>query len=137
MPRPKLDTDVPLTEARRRLPALILRVQDPRRFVILTRHGEPVAGLVSMDELFRIFDAWDMDRMEAGRYRPGWMRRGKDDKLMTRQEAAERVRRVQLDRKMEREVLAEGGMAPVPGGEVAEEAALPPKRRRWWRFRRG
>lgn len=70
-------------------------------------------------------DEWAVSR----RYMPVEMH------ASTQHEAAEMIQKIRLDRRMEREVLRNQGMEPIPGGEVVAEipvAVDPPKRRRWW-----
>ena len=45
-----------LTEARSRLGELCTLAQDPRHPIVLTRHGRPLAALVSIAEVKRIWD---------------------------------------------------------------------------------
>lgn len=138
---------VSTTDARDQLSAIITRVQDPRAFCILTRHGKSVAAIVSMAEMKRIMTQQDIEDISAGRHRPVMFRLGRGGH-MTNAEAAEAVQKAQLDRRMEREVLATAGLQPVPGGELVLEAEpvhpeAPPgptaasaggERRAWWRF---
>ena len=51
----------------------------------------------------------------------------------TNAEAAQAILKVQMDRRMEREVLARAGKTPVPGGEVEVEAEVARSRWRWVR----
>lgn len=130
---------VSVSEARRRLSEIVMRVQDPRGFCVLTRHGEPVAGIVSMAELQRIWDLTDLEEvgprspLTGGRSHfravPGGMVQGPKG-LMTYREAAERVQRVQMDRAAETAVLRAGGLRPVEGGELAS-APVVEERRGW------
>lgn len=124
--------------ARDQLSAIITRVQDPREFCVLTRHGRPVAAIVSMTELKRIWLDEEIEDISSGKHYPAKFIWGPTTKYATNAEAAAAIHKVQLDRKMEREVLARAGKAPVPGGEVVMEmeVAVPVERprRRWWRF---
>ncbi|MEL7026594.1 MAG: type II toxin-antitoxin system Phd/YefM family antitoxin, partial [Pseudomonadota bacterium] len=126
----KISTSV----ARDHLSAIIMRVQDPRAYCVLTRHGKPVAAIVSMAELKRIWSDQDIDDIRNGR-RPMYFRWGRGNHS-TNAEAADAILKVQLDRRMEREVLTRAGKEPLPGGEVAIEMGVerPPKRW-WWPFR--
>lgn len=54
-----------LTEARRRLEAFLDDVRDGERYVI-TRRGQPVAALVSIDDLRQIEDAEPSGRRPGG-----------------------------------------------------------------------
>ena len=117
---------IPTTQVRDKLSTIITRVQDPRRYCILTRHGKAVAAIVSMAELKRIWNAADIDAAIAG-HRPAKFTFGTGDH-MTNHEAAEAIRELQMDRWMEREVLKKAGMHPVPGGELAGTV----RKRRWW-----
>ena len=117
--------------ARNHLSEIVTRVQDPRAYCILTRHGRPVAAIVSIAEMKRIWSDQDIEDVASGRKIPSKFIYGRGDRFATNAEAAEAIRKVQMDRRMEREVLARAGKEPVPGGEVALEAEVP--RRRWWR----
>ena len=125
------------SEARSRLSSVILTVQDPRSTVILTRHGKPVAAVVSMAELKRIWKQQDIEDIVSHGARPIRFRFGPWEwGAKTEHEAAERVQQIQMDRRMEREVLQGAGMEPVPGGELTAEAEVvaeePVKRRGFW-----
>lgn len=123
---------VSTTTARDHLSEIITRVQDPRAYCILTRHGKPVAAIVSMAELRRIWSDQDVKDVVSGRKTPVKFIFGRGSHA-TNAEAAEAILKVQMDRRMEREVLARAGKAPVPGGEVALEAEVArPRKRRWW-----
>ena len=128
---------LPSSVARSRLSEIITRVQDPRAFVVLTRHDKPVAAVVSMAELHRIWSSQDIEDVVAHGKSPVMFRLGKTG-CLTQREAAERILQVQMDRRMEREVLTGAGLAPVPGGELEVEAEAAAPRRPWWAFwRRG
>lgn len=123
---------VPTSEARERLSGLITHVQDPRAFAVLTRHGRPVAALVSMAELKRIWKQHDITEMlESGQRRAGFYL-GPSGKARTLREAAEEVQKIQLDRKQERELLDMAGLDPVTGGEILAEVPGHGRARRWW-----
>jgi len=109
------------SRARDRLSAIITAVQDPRAFCVLTRHGHAVAAIVSMAELDRIVESQDIEDVVKHGQRPVKFIYGKGLDARTNQEAAEEIRRAQMDRLTEREVLAQAGLEPVPGGEVAVE----------------
>lgn len=134
-----------VSEARARLGLLCMRAQDPREIIVLTRHGRPIAALVSITEVKRI---WKLEEDErTGWKHPlsgvrGWWSRGRgiagmepgpDGSYVTAREAAQQVREIQMTRAEERRILERGGLAPVKGGEIAGKAAPP---RRWWRRRR-
>ncbi|MEM9795176.1 MAG: type II toxin-antitoxin system prevent-host-death family antitoxin [Pseudomonadota bacterium] len=133
---------LPMAQARERLAEMVGRVQDPRCHCVLTRHGRPVAALVSMDGLARIHRQEDRARVHDGSWAPGnfWTDEG-TGRVLTREEAGEAVQKVQLDRLAERRILAASGLRPVPGGEVemeaTPEAVAPPRRRCWWAVWRG
>ena len=135
MTRPPRSMSLSTTAARDRLSEIITRVQDPRAYCVLTRHGRPVAAVVSMAELNRIWKQQDMEDIIDDRRHPGFFTFGRGGHL-TNAEAAEAIQEVQLTRRMEREVLRRAGLEPVPGGEiVVAETVLetaPARRRRWW-----
>lgn len=135
---------VPTRAARARLSEIMLKVQDPRSYCILTRHGHPVAAVVSIAELRRIWHQQDVDDIVTGKKRPSYFRFGKGG-FQTNAEAAEAIQQLQLDRRMEREVLATAGLDVIPGGELQAETAPvtgqdtgpdptepATPRRRWW-----
>ncbi|MEX0283739.1 MAG: type II toxin-antitoxin system Phd/YefM family antitoxin [Paracoccaceae bacterium] len=128
------------TYAREQLSRLIRHVQDPRTSVVLTRHGQPVAALVSMTELERIWALHDVEEVRNGKIRLPWTT-GKDGMPLSLREEAEKVLKVQMDRKKERDLLARFGMDPLPGGElmtdvdpavVEEEEEVVETRRGFW-----
>ena len=121
--------------ARGRLSEIVTLVQDPRSTVILTRHGKPVAAVVSMAEVQRIWAQQDVEDIVKHGRKPSMFYFGRNG-ARTQHEAAEEIQKIQMDRKMEREVLANAGMEPVPGGEVMAEGDE--EKRRWWErwFRR-
>lgn len=106
---------LPLSEARCLLEHLCTLAQDPREIIVLTRHNTPVAAIVSMAEVQRIWDLQDIDA------------RGPRTR-----EAALQMREVQMTRATEREILAAGGLEPVEGGEVA--VTVRKGWRRWFWF---
>ncbi len=129
------------SQARERLSRIIHFVQDPRNASVITRHGQPVAAIVSMEEWKRIWMLDDFERMEKKGWKPLNFRTGYSGFMATEQEAAEHIHRLQLDRKMEREVLKNRGMLPVKGGELEEvvEVLREPeggkgRKKRWWWF---
>ena len=142
------------TLARKRLPELVTRVQDPREWVVLTRHGREVAAVVSFEDLKRIFDLHDQDAVARRPPPPPGLVRLPKGGFGSPRQAAEQVLKVQMDRKREREVLEAGGLDVVRGGEIrlAEgdnrsggpiedrtggapgDAAGRNGKRRWWRF---
>lgn len=137
-----------LSDARACLGQLCARAQDPREIIVLTRHGRDLAAIVSMEEVRRIWtlqdDAWMGPKNPLTGMRPGGaiqLRRdltlGLNGKPVTHREAAEQVQQVQMTRAAERRVLAEGGLDPVEGGEVAATQQVPETRRWWWPWRRG
>ena len=126
---------VSTSRAREHLAEIVMRVQDPRAYCILTRHGKQVAAVVSMNELQRIWNMQGVEDVRKGRGRQKFYW-GPNCEALTQQEAAEAVLNVQLDRRGEREVLERSGLEPVEGGEVLMEVPrmMPPKRRRWWKL---
>ncbi|MEM7733379.1 MAG: hypothetical protein AAF280_11430 [Pseudomonadota bacterium] len=125
------------TEAREKIAKIILLAQDPRAAVVLKRHGKPVAAVVSMVELKRIWKQQDVEDIVERGHRPVLFRFGKGTMAArTQVEAAEMIQQMQLDRLMEREVLKTAGLKPVPGGELEETVEVRKSRRRWWPFRR-
>ena len=129
---------LPTSNARDRFSDIIHFVQDPRATCILTRHGKDVAAIISMAELRRIYKQQDVEEITEHGHRPAMFTFGKEMHL-TNAEAAEHVQRVQMDRRVEREVLSAAGLKPVPGGELVEEmevtAEVSPEvgvKRKWW-----
>ncbi|MDJ0858023.1 MAG: type II toxin-antitoxin system Phd/YefM family antitoxin [Dinoroseobacter sp.] len=127
------------TVARKHLSEIVVKVQDPRSHCILTRHNKPVAAIVSMTELHRIWRQQDMDDLIDKGRTPAHLRMGGTDfPGETKQEVAEQVQQVQLDRRRERQLLIEAGLRPIPGGELEIEevnapAPKPEGKRAWWR----
>ncbi len=120
-----------ISQARTRLGELVTRAQDPRQVIVLTRHGKPLAALVSISEAERIWDLQDDDTL--GRKHPlsglrGWWSKGRgipgmepgpDGRYLTARDAALKVREIQMTRAEERRILERGGLEPVAGGEIA------------------
>ena len=50
---------MPISEARDHLGALVARVEHADERAVLTRHGRPVAAVVSIDDLRRLEEAGD------------------------------------------------------------------------------
>ena len=143
-----------VSEARARLGHLIARCQDPREEIILTRHGRPIAALISIEEVKRIWSLQDRDRSGivsplsgmrmGGRGAPvhifanDGLVMGKDKRFVTKREAALQMQEIQLTRAAERKILAAGGLDPVDGGELTETRPATPARNRpgpWARLR--
>jgi prevent-host-death family protein len=55
-----------IAEARRNLGQLCARAQDPRERILLTRHGEPMAAIVSIDEAKRIWQSQNGQESASG-----------------------------------------------------------------------
>ena len=106
---------VSTSEARKCLPRLVAKVQDPREWVVLTRHGREVAALVSFEDLKRIFDLHDQDAAARRPPPPPGLVRLPTGGFGSPRQAAEQVLKVQMDRKREREVLEAGGLDVVRG----------------------
>jgi hypothetical protein len=89
-------------------------------------------AVVSVAGLKRIWNQQEVAAIAEGK-RPVMFRLGRGG-YRTNAEAAEAIQKAQMDRRMEREVLAAAGLAPVPGGELVVEAevAVPVARRPWW-----
>ena len=137
--QPGRSYSLPTTSARVKLSEIVTLVQDPRSCVILTRHGKPMAAVVSMAELKRIWKAEEIEDIVTHGHRPARFTYGPGLRAATVHEAGERVQQVQLDRLMEREILKGAGLEPIPGGELAAEVEIenPVRKRRWWeRFTR-
>lgn len=135
---------LPVSEARENLAAIIARVQAPEAACVLTRHGKPVAAVVSMATLARIRRDEDMERFADPRERPGGVLRPDGTFAASSREAAEIVREVQLRRWQERQALERVGLQPLEGGELMVDAVEPAAvaepvvaRRRWWQRRGG
>lgn len=123
------------TEAREKISKIILLAQDPRAAVILTRHGKPVAAVVSMADLRRISHQHEVEDISVHRERKmvhmfGPMKLG----ARTIAEAGEKIQQLQLDRLAEREVLRHAGLPVVQGGELEQvvETRVKAPRWRWW-----
>ena len=138
------DMRLTISDARAQLGYLCTRAQDPREVIVLTRHGNAIAALVSISEVKRI---WDMeDEARAGWRHPlsglrGWWSRGKGipgmepgpgGKYVTKREAAVQVREIQMTRAEERRILQAGGLEVVEGGEIAERVDKP--RKKFWKW---
>lgn len=125
---------LPTTVARKHLSEIVTRVQDPRSFCVLTRHGKALAAIVPMSSLQRIFDLEEIEHVPQHGHRPSKFHFDTGD-WATNQEAAEAILKIQLDRKTEREVLARAGLDPIPGGELITdfEVQAPAPRRGWLR----
>ncbi|WP_179378899.1 type II toxin-antitoxin system Phd/YefM family antitoxin [Jannaschia marina] len=127
-----------VSAARGRLSEVLTLVQDPRAYCVLTRHGKPIAAIVSMPELRRIWRDQDAERWDNPRHRPSGVFKGPKGYFATDRETAEHIREVQLTRWQERRLLRRQGMDVVAGGEVEtvltveEEAPEPVRKRRWW-----
>jgi prevent-host-death family protein len=122
---------VSTSHARRHLAELVVRVQDPRAYVVLSKHGKPLAAIVSMTELKRIWadqDAEDKRRTPPPPLPPGFVQ-GPDGTPVTKRRAAEKVHAIQMTRKEERAMLAAGGLNSIDGGEIA---GVGEDQRRWW-----
>lgn len=128
------------SKARVQLSEIVRQVQDPRSFCVLTRHDKPVAAIVSMAELNRIWQQQDIEGVIHGRKRLASFTYGPGLAYQTNAEAAEAIQQIQLDRRTEREVLAKAGLDPVPGGEIEAESVVVPEteveevvaKRKWW-----
>lgn len=127
---------LPTTTARKKLSDIVTRVQDPRSFCVLTRHGKAMAAIVPMSSLKRIHDLEDIEDVAKHGHQPAKFHFGTGG-WRSNAEAAEAVLKLQMDRKTEREVLANAGLEPVPGGElVLETEKVVPKKRwvwSWWK----
>ncbi len=121
------------TEAREKISKIVLLAQDTRAKVILTRHGRPVAAVVSMRDLDRIEyqqEVEDIAEYGVNKY-VHWF--GPSDLgARTLEEAGEKVQALQMDRLMERRVLQHAGLMPVKGGELEQEVTVHTRKRRWW-----
>lgn len=126
-----------LTQARSRLGELCALAQDPRQPIVLTRHGRPLAALVSMAEVKRIWDLEGDARLGMRHILSGsritripGLEMGVDGNLVTPREAALQVRERQWTRAEERRILEAGGVEGIEGGEIGEGA--PERRRGVW-----
>lgn len=125
------------SQAREKISEIILRAQDPRAAVILTRYGKPVAAVVSMAELKRIEGQQDVEDISVHGVRKHRHWFGPSELgARTLAEAGEKIQQLQLDRLMEREVLEKAGLPVVEGGELAAVVEVKERKRRWWWFRR-
>lgn len=118
-----------VSAARQRLGEVVIAVQDPNECVVMTRHGMPVAAVVSMANLRRIWQVEDEEvhgmikhplnkNMHVVGSRFGRLVQGLRGRMVTPKEAALRVRTMQLTRAEERRILKAGGLEEVEGGEV-------------------
>jgi len=119
------------TSARKHLSEIVTRVQDPRSYCVLTRHGKPMAAIVPMSALTRIHDLEDIEDVAKHGHRPAKFLFGTGG-ARSNAEAAEAVLKLQMDRKVEREVLANAGLEPIPGGELVGEVERAVRRRWCW-----
>ena len=122
---------LPTTAARKHLSEIVTRVQDPRSYCVLTRHGKPMAAIVPMSSLKRIHDLEDIEDVALHGHRPVKFRFGTGG-WSSNAEAAEAVLKLQMDRKVEREVLANAGLEPIPGGELVMDVEKKVRRKWWW-----
>ncbi len=60
-------SEMPISEARDHLGELVSRVEHAADRVVLTRHGKPVAAVISMDDLRRLEAAEDEADLAAAR----------------------------------------------------------------------
>ncbi|MEM7598139.1 MAG: type II toxin-antitoxin system Phd/YefM family antitoxin [Pseudomonadota bacterium] len=122
--------------AREKISQIVMLAQDPRAAVILTRHGKPVAAVVSMAELKRIEGQQDVEDISVNGVRKHRHWFGPSELgAKTLAEAGEKIQALQLDRLMEREVLEKAGLPVVEGGELAAVVEVK-VRKWWWPFRR-
>ncbi|WP_158966545.1 type II toxin-antitoxin system Phd/YefM family antitoxin [Chachezhania sediminis] len=118
-----------ISEARACLGQLCTRAQDPRDTIVLTRHGKPLAAIVSMEEVKRIWQLADYEEtgfwnpLSGNRAKPPEHPRdlvyGLKGRLVTQREAALQMQEIQMTRATERRILKAGGLDPVEGGEIA------------------
>ncbi|MEV1114366.1 type II toxin-antitoxin system Phd/YefM family antitoxin [Actinosynnema sp. NPDC049800] len=59
--------EMPISEARDHLGDLVSRVEHAAERAVLTRHGKPVAAVISMDDLHRLEAAEDEADLAAAR----------------------------------------------------------------------
>ncbi|MEL7106671.1 MAG: type II toxin-antitoxin system Phd/YefM family antitoxin [Pseudomonadota bacterium] len=123
------------SNARKHLSEIVTRVQNPREYCVLTRHDRPIAAVVSMAELKRIWTDQDMEDVRTGKRKEAYIWGMANYK--TNAEAAEGILKIQMTRRAEREALALAGKTPIPGGEIAIDLSAldrpAPVKRRWWR----
>lgn len=126
-----------VSQARSQLGHLCARAQDPREIIVLTRHGQDLAAIVSIDEVRRIWqlqdEAWSGRKSTVTGRRPGatlvlpqGMTVGPDGQIITHRQMAQKVQMIQMRRKEERDLLAKGGLAPIEGGEITEKMVETP-----------
>lgn len=132
-----------ISAARQRLGEVVARVQDPNECVVMTRHGTPVAAVVSMANLNRI---WQIeDEQDHGMIKHplnknmhfigapfGRLVEGLMGRMVTPKEAALQVRTLQLTRLEERRILEAGGLEAVEGGELGGEPKVEVRNRSWF-----
>jgi antitoxin (DNA-binding transcriptional repressor) of toxin-antitoxin stability system len=58
------------SKARTHLSEIVTRVQDPRSYCVLTRHGKALAAIVPMSGLQRIHDLEDIEDIASGKSYP-------------------------------------------------------------------
>jgi prevent-host-death family protein len=140
----EMNMQLTVSAARQRLGEVVTRVQDPNECIVMTRHGTPVAAVVSMANLQRIWQIEDEE--DRGMIKHPLNKnshivgapfarlvQGLRGKMVTPKEAALQVRTLQLTRAEERRILAAGGLEPVEGGELGVTPDNRVKRRRWLR----
>jgi PHD/YefM family antitoxin component YafN of YafNO toxin-antitoxin module len=130
-----------VSKTRKHFGAVLMKVQNPNDYVVITRYGKAIAGVVSIAGLNRIWEIEDEERdgkirhplFDMGHYVGAKVTVGRDGKTVTTREAALQLRTLQLERAEERRVLREGGLEPVEGGELREERVVAVEgKRRWW-----
>ena len=117
-----------------------MRVQNPNAYIVICRYGKPVAGIVSMTGMNRIWQIEDEEvdgkirhpLFNIGHYAGAKVTTGRNGKTITHREAALQLRTLQLERAEERRILREGGLKPVEGGELREERVVAVEKKRWW-----
>lgn len=125
------------SELRAHLSQAILRVQDPRDYIVVTRSGRPVAAMISMKELRRLWDYQHHDERSplhpvTGRPEcnvigiPAGYCRTEEGTLITPSEAAEEMRRRIELRQSEERVLRLGGIDPNTVFTDTEPKDTPP-----------
>jgi prevent-host-death family protein len=135
-----MNMQLTVSAARQRLGEVVTRVQDPNECIVMTRHGTPVAAVVSMANLQRIWQIEDEE--DRGMIKHPLNKnshiigapftrlvQGLRGKMVTPKEAGT----LQLTRAEERRILAAGGLEPVEGGELDVTPDNRAKRRRWLR----
>jgi prevent-host-death family protein len=125
----EMNMQLTVSAARQRLGEVVTRVQDPNECIVMTRHGTPVAAVVSMANLQRIWQIEDEEEEDRGMIKHPLNKnshivsapfarlvQGLRGKMVTPKEAALQVRTLQLTRAEERRILAAGGLEPVEAG---------------------